>query len=506
MQNASSEETIFENVAETRQAKPPGEPTNPTYSPDTKVSQLNLADGKRIGISKTLKVEQGDKLDFDIKYFFDNTQLSNDTITINDLLNSLANTFIYSLNSPSGTTAEAQQNWAASTFTGNQGLNNFLVNAFGTATINDPNKPQAFLVYLYFDDKFNFHPSESGLLQAANPNSLSDLAVLNLKIPESGYLYIYTNNESSHDVNFNNMRIHHWSGSVLEINDYYPYGYLNAELSMKGCEPLNKYKFNGKELQKDLNLEVEDFGARIYDPITAKWWQVDPLAEKHRRWTPYNFGVDNPVRFIDPDGMAPDNGGAQQIDPNQTVSYLYYGIVAAGRNLASTVSGFINSPVGSPVIYRNETTVVADENGNVGLHTEPLIQSKGGAATFGLLELGSLIPGEGPAAMLVKAPLKTEIAKDIKGLGNPFKNSSLKEVEQTFENYVTLGRMEKKGPSPETGKGAYVNIESRYSFHLDEGGEYGRGGKTIEGPHVDVNYPNPKPGNVPDKKKLEVNK
>ena len=87
---------------------------------------------------------------------------------------------------------------------------------------------------------------------------------------------------------------------------------LNAELSMKGSEPFNKYKFNGKEFQKDLNLEVEDFGARFYDPVVPHWWQVDPLEEKYRRWAPYNFGVDNPVRFIDPDGMGiEDNNGKQ---------------------------------------------------------------------------------------------------------------------------------------------------------------------------------------------------
>ncbi|UWX68451.1 RHS repeat-associated core domain-containing protein (plasmid) [Empedobacter stercoris] len=140
---------------------------------------------------------------------------------------------------------------------------------------------------------------------------------------EFNYVYNYTDHLGN--VRLSYQKEANGSLKVLEENNYYPFGLKHSGYNNTNLANANyKYKYNGKELQTDLDINLYDYGARNYDPAIGRWFNIDPLAEQMRRHSPYNYAFNNPVYFIDPDGMMaePPTGWASDWE-DETGKYVY---------------------------------------------------------------------------------------------------------------------------------------------------------------------------------------
>jgi len=87
-------------------------------------------------------------------------------------------------------------------------------------------------------------------------------------------------------------------GDLVQHIEYVPFGevFVEERTSTWGTP----YKFNAKELDEETGLYY--YGVRYLDPRTSVWLSVDPLAEKFPGVSSYVYCLNNPIKFIDPDG------------------------------------------------------------------------------------------------------------------------------------------------------------------------------------------------------------
>jgi len=156
------------------------------------------------------------------------------------------------------------------------------------------------------------------------------------------------------------------------------------------------YKFNGKELDEETGLYY--YGARYFDPRTSIWLSIDPLAEKYPSWSPYNFCLQNPVLYVDPDGKNPILGA----------------LIGAFTEYASIV--------GSKMIF--DDLSFADSNSSLTWRDAADI---GIAGAFGAAS-GAIDGGITKFASWLKSPTNQKILAKLLEVGVASLESSLKQI------------------------------------------------------------------------------
>ena len=293
IENATLEETVFHQVAETRQMDMLFNHT----SGGNESARLNVADSLIIGPAKSLEVHNGDTVKIEVYAKYPHKANTGNTVP-----------GIFDLVTQAFGMAPTAEN-----------LNSYLglFDALGSGTASlfnfsgDPDIPKAYLTFMFFDKEYVLQYGGFQQVSESGENTFEKLE-LDFVADQQGYLYIYVANETEENLNvyFDDLLIQHIEYPVVQSDDYYPFGE-----TFNGYDKNNWY-YKGSYAQSGMGWK--DLGFRNYMADLGRFHAVDPLSELQLTESTYQFAGNNPIKNVDVLGLKIwpwQNAGAEQLNP-----------------------------------------------------------------------------------------------------------------------------------------------------------------------------------------------
>ncbi len=217
---------------------------------------------------------------------------------------------------------------------------------------------------------------------------------------EGNYRYYLNDHLGSTRVQLSDLKFYslagRYEGEVKDYTDYYAFGFENRQRTSTYLGPDNGISYTGQ--MRDTRFgdrEYLDYGARIYDPGIARFISVDPLADDYASWSPYNYTLNNPLRYTDPTGMGPEGGPGDPPETTPTVAgILFDGFQNARSGLFNLTSRFIfGSDKRMRVNYNSDGTIPTNNPVVVESTVKQGFLSESADVALDVLSLLPMVPG-----------------------------------------------------------------------------------------------------------------
>ncbi len=172
--------------------------------------------------------------------------------------------------------------------------------------------------YQYLNKYLKYFPTAEGYV-----NAWQDTGIIQQGSYLFNYVYSYTDHLGNIRLSYVKNPNNNGELKIIEENNYYPFGlkhenyntekydykkYENGVLYYLAAVEKNdyQYKFNGKEYQDELGLNVTAMDFRQYDSAIGRFNSIDALSEIDPDKSPFAFARNSPMVFNDPSGLCPE--------------------------------------------------------------------------------------------------------------------------------------------------------------------------------------------------------